>query len=158
CVTLTGYIPDEELSEHYNLCDVFAMPSKGEGFGIVYLEALASAKPVLAGNKDGAVDPLCQGELGALIDPDDSEAIAQTLIQILQNQYPNPLLYQPLKLRQQVIERFGCESFEKTLGNYLKDRTALKKKVLYEDRIDAEIATTHHNRSNLLNVSRKRLK
>ncbi len=119
-VTLTGYIPEEELSEHYNLCDVFAMPSKAEGFGIVYLEALASGKPVLAGNKDGAVDPLCQGELGALIDPDDSEAIAQTLIQILRNQYPNPLLYQPLELRQQVIERFGFESFEEAIGNYLK--------------------------------------
>ncbi len=157
CVTLTGYIPDEELSEHYNLCDVFAMPSKAEGFGIVYLEALASGKPVLAGNQDGAVDPLCQGELGALIDPDDSEAIAQTLIQILRSQYPNPLLYQPLKLRQQVIERFGSESFGKTLGNYLKYHTALNKKALHEDGIDAEIAATHHNRSKL-DVSRTRLK
>ena len=124
CVTLAGFVPDEQLCDYYNLCDVFAMPSKREGFGIVYLEALACGKPVLAGDRDGAVDALCQGELGALIDPDDSEAIAQTLISILQNQYPNPLLYQPLKLRQQVIERFGSESFEKTLANYLKYRTA----------------------------------
>ncbi len=124
CVTLAGFVPDEQLCDYYNLCDVFAMPSKREGFGIVYLEALACGKPVLAGDRDGAVDALCQGELGALIDPDDSEAIAQTLIQILKNQYPNPLLYQPLRLRQQVIERFGSESFEKTLANYLKDRTA----------------------------------
>jgi glycosyltransferase involved in cell wall biosynthesis len=120
CVTLTGYIPDDELNEHYNLCDVFAMPSKGEGFGIVYLEALACGKPTLAGNQDGATEPLCQGELGVLVNPDDTEAIAQALIQILQRTYPNPLIYQPEMLRQKVIERFGFQSFQQTLGNYLE--------------------------------------
>jgi glycosyltransferase involved in cell wall biosynthesis len=127
CVTLTGYIPDEELCDHYNLCDVFAMPSKGEGFGIVYLEALACGKATLAGNQDGATDPLCQGELGVLIDPDDHEAIAQALIQILQRTYPNPLLYQPEMLRQKVIERFGFQSFQQTLGNYLEKYLGLSK-------------------------------
>ncbi|PMB43139.1 glycosyltransferase [Fischerella thermalis CCMEE 5330] len=120
CVTLTGFVPDEELCDHYNLCDVFAMPSKQEGFGIVYLEALACGKPTLAGNQDGATDALCRGELGVLIDPEDTQAIAQALIQILQRTYPNPLLYQPEILRQKVIERFGFQSFQKTLGNYLE--------------------------------------
>ncbi|MFB2773245.1 glycosyltransferase [Pelatocladus sp. BLCC-F211] len=120
CVTLAGYVPDEELSDHYNLCDVFAMPSKGEGFGIVYLEALACGKPTLGGNRDGTLDALCNGELGALVDPDNTEAIAQTLIQILQGQYPNPILYQPELLRQKVIERFGFKSFQQTLGSYLE--------------------------------------
>ena len=120
CVTLTGFVPDEELAEYYNLCDVFAMPSKGEGFGIVYLEALASGKPTLAGNQDGAVDALCHGELGALVNPEDIEAIAQTLIQILQGKYSNPLIYQPQLLRNQVIEKFGFEQFKQTLGTYLK--------------------------------------
>ncbi|NEO25388.1 MAG: glycosyltransferase family 4 protein [Kamptonema sp. SIO4C4] len=46
-VTLVGFVPDAELGDYYNLCDVFAMPSYGEGFGIVYLEALATGKPVL---------------------------------------------------------------------------------------------------------------
>lgn len=120
CVTLTGFVPDEELCDHYNLCDVFAMPSKQEGFGIVYLEALACGKATLAGNQDGATDALCRGELGVLIDPEDTKAIAQVLIQILQRTYPNPLLYQPEILRQKVIERFGFQSFQKTLGNYLE--------------------------------------
>lgn len=121
CVTLTGFVSDEELSSHYHLCDIFAMPSKAEGFGIVYLEALACGKPTLGGNQDGAQDALCQGELGALVDPDDMEAIAQTIIQILQGTYSNPLIYQPEALRENVIKQFGFEQFQKTLGNYLEE-------------------------------------
>ena len=62
CVTLAGFVPDEQLCDYYNLCDVFAMPSKAEGFGMVYLEALSCGKPVLGGNQDGAVFSLCDGE------------------------------------------------------------------------------------------------
>jgi glycosyltransferase involved in cell wall biosynthesis len=126
CVTLAGFIPDRELSDHYNLCDVFAMPSKGEGFGIVYLEALACGKPVLGGNQDGAIDALRQGELGALVDPDDVDAIAQTIVQILQGTYPNSLIYQPELLRQKVIEYFSFDSFKKTLGDLIKNSEILE--------------------------------
>jgi glycosyltransferase involved in cell wall biosynthesis len=121
CVTLTGFIPDQELCDYYNLCDVFAMPSRGEGFGIVYLEALACGKATLGGNQDGAVDALCQGELGALVDPLDVGAIAQTLIQILQGTYPNSLMYQPEILREKVIEIFGFKRFQKTLGELVQN-------------------------------------
>jgi glycosyltransferase involved in cell wall biosynthesis len=74
----------------------------------------------LAGNKDGSVDALCQGELGALIDPDDVEAIAEAIIQILQGKYPNPLIYQPEELRKRVIDKFGFERFQKRLNYYLE--------------------------------------
>jgi glycosyltransferase involved in cell wall biosynthesis len=121
CVTLAGFIPDEQLCDYYNLCDIFAMPSKKEGFGIVYLEALACGKPVLGGNQDGAVDALCHGKLGALVNPDNVSEITQTIIQILQNTYPNPLMYQPESLRQQVIDNFSFEQFQKTLAGYLQD-------------------------------------
>ena len=120
CVTLAGFIPDSELCNYYNLCDVFAMPSKLEGFGIVYLEALACGKPTLGGKQDGAIDALCHGELGALVAPDDVEAIAGTLIQILQGTYPNPLVYQPEALRQKVIDKYGFERFKQTLTSYLE--------------------------------------
>jgi phosphatidylinositol alpha-1,6-mannosyltransferase len=120
-VTLTGFIPDQELPSYYNLCDVFAMPSKGEGFGIVYLEALASGKPTLGGNQDGAIDALCNGQLGALIDPDNINEIAQTLTQILQGKYPHPLIYQPEKLRQRTLEIFGFQRFQNTVSQLLSN-------------------------------------
>jgi glycosyltransferase involved in cell wall biosynthesis len=121
CVTLAGFVPDEQLCDYYNLCDLFAMPSKREGFGIVYLEALACGKPVLGGNQDGAIDALCHGELGALVDPDDIGEIAQTSIQILQKTFPNPIMYRPEVLRQRVIEVYGFEQFKQTLAQYLEE-------------------------------------
>lgn len=121
CVTLAGFIPDAELCDYYNLCDVFAMPSKLEGFGIVYLEALACGKPVLGGDRDGAIDALCHGELGALVDPDDVGAIAHHLGQILQGTYPNSLMYQPEVLRQKAIAQYGFECFKQVLSNHLED-------------------------------------
>ncbi len=121
CVTLAGFVPDRDLCDYYNLCDVFAMPSKREGFGIVYLEAMACGKPVIGGNQDGALDALRQGELGALVNPNDVSELAQIVIQILQKRYPNPLLYEPKQLRQKVIEAFGLASFKATLGKHLDD-------------------------------------
>jgi glycosyltransferase involved in cell wall biosynthesis len=115
-VTLTGYISDRELCDHYNLCDVFAMPSKREGFGIVYLEALACGKPVLAGNKDGATDALLEGALGALVDPDNINTISETLVRILRGQYSHPIIYQPDVLRQKVLETYGFERFSRTVS------------------------------------------
>ena len=118
-VTLAGFVPDEQLADHYNLCDVFAMPSKGEGFGIVYLEALACGKPTIGGNQDGAIDALCNGQLGALVAPDSIEQITETLVTILQGRYTNPLMYNPEALRQRVIDTFGFKQFQKKLYNLL---------------------------------------
>lgn len=119
CVTIAGFVPDEELCAYYNFCDVFALPSKGEGFGIVYLEALACGKPVLAGNQDGSVDPLAEGKLGCLVDPDNVEEIADNLIQILQGDCSNPVVYQPEYLQQRTIEAFDFSQFRASLAKLL---------------------------------------
>jgi glycosyltransferase involved in cell wall biosynthesis len=114
-VTLAGFVPDAELPDHYRLCDVFAMPSKKEGFGIVYLEALSCGKPVLAGNRDGALDALCGGELGVLVDPDDPQAIGGALIEMLQGSHPLAILKDPERLRRRVIEEFAPRHFAEKL-------------------------------------------
>ena len=118
-VTLAGYIPDHELCGFYNLCDVFAMPSKAEGFGIVFLEALACGKPVIAGNKDGSVDALMNGKLGVLIDPDNVAEIAETLICILTKRHPLGILQDPERLRAEVIAAYGYSRFVETLAAHL---------------------------------------
>lgn len=82
-VIFAGFVESGELPSHYRLATVFAMPSGGEGFGIVFLEALASGCRVVAGVGDGAADALRGGELGALVDPKDIPALAQALVQSL---------------------------------------------------------------------------
>ncbi|MBD2107752.1 glycosyltransferase [Nodosilinea sp. FACHB-13] len=121
CVTLAGFVPDEEICDYYNLCDVFIMPSKGEGFGIVYLEALACGKPTVGGNQDGAIDALCSGELGILVDPDNVDEIASTLAEILQGKSTHPIIYQPKILRQRVDEIYGFSRFQSNLLGLLKE-------------------------------------
>lgn len=82
-VICTGYVSDEEVNMFYKLADIFAMPSKGEGFGLVFIEAAANGCQVLAGNIDGSVDALLNGELGILVDPLEPAAITEALITLL---------------------------------------------------------------------------
>src|SRR5262249_37416920 len=78
-VRFVGSVRPQELPDYLRLGDVFVMPSTGEGFGIVFLEALATGIHVIAGNKDGSLDPLADGQLGQLIDPDNQEELLSSL-------------------------------------------------------------------------------
>ena len=56
------------------------MPSTGEGFGIVFVEALASGLHVVGGNRDGSLDALGDGKLGWAIDPENEEELARPFV------------------------------------------------------------------------------
>jgi glycosyltransferase involved in cell wall biosynthesis len=70
CV-FTGFVPAERKADLLRLADAFVMPSKGEGFGIVLLEAMACGIPVVGSISDGTREALRDGRLGELVDPDD---------------------------------------------------------------------------------------
>jgi phosphatidylinositol alpha-1,6-mannosyltransferase len=82
-VRFVGPVVPEELPNYLRLADVFVMPSTGEGFGIVFLEALATGIHVIGGNKDGSLDPLADGQLGQLIDPDNEEELLSSICSAL---------------------------------------------------------------------------
>lgn len=115
-VIMTGFIADEEVTDHYLLADVFAMPSKGEGFGIVYLEAMACGLPVIAGNKDGSTEALQFGKLGTLIDPDSTEELFHALEFVLKHTE----ISRGEALQQQVTALFSFEQFQNRLQQILK--------------------------------------
>ncbi len=78
-----GYVPEEEKEDHYRLADAFVMPGRGEGFGIVYLEAMACGVPVVASSVDASREAVRDGQLGAVVDPDDPEDIKQGVYRAL---------------------------------------------------------------------------
>lgn len=84
-VSMPGFIPDDQLVDHFTSSDVYIMPSMNEGFGIVFIEAMYYGLPVIAGNRDGSADALLQGELGQLVDPADTVAITQAIASVLQD-------------------------------------------------------------------------
>jgi len=118
-VIFSGHIRDDELPDYYNLCDVFIMPSRGEGFGIVFLEALACGKPVIAGNKDASKEALLNGEVGILLDPADSSSIADWIIRILKKEV-DPRFLDGDYLRKRTIETYGFDRFRKNVRELLK--------------------------------------
>lgn len=70
-----GYVSESEKLEYYRLADVFVMPSRLEGFGYVFLEAMAAGLPVIASKVDGSREAVRDGKLGALVDPDKPEEL-----------------------------------------------------------------------------------
>ncbi len=83
-----GRIPANELVDHYRLADVFVMPSTGEGFGIVFLEAAASGVPVIGGRTGGSWDALREGVLGDAVDPEDLDELAHAICAALSRSRP----------------------------------------------------------------------
>ena len=75
----------EQLFACYVNCDVFALPSRGEGFGIVFLEAMACAKPVIGAAHGGIPDIVQDGVTGLLVPHGDTERLAQALESLLDN-------------------------------------------------------------------------
>lgn len=82
-VILTGFIKEEELPDHFLTADLFVLPSKKEGFGIVFIEALACGLPVICGNADGSIDAIRNGELGTAINTDDQHELENCITQNL---------------------------------------------------------------------------
>jgi phosphatidylinositol alpha-1,6-mannosyltransferase len=82
-VLFAGFTSEATLAELYRRCAVFVMPSRGEGFGLVYLEAMRAARPVVAARGSAAEEIVVDGETGLLVDPDDRERLARTLARLL---------------------------------------------------------------------------
>lgn len=117
-VLIAGYIDDKELTDHYLLADIFVMPSKKEGFGLVFIEAAACGTKVIAGNMDGSVEALKNGELGTLISPTDVQEIKNAILKELGNNSQNEYAFKQ-HLAEKTYSYYNFGNYQQQLNNLL---------------------------------------
>ena len=118
-IIFTGRVSDEELLEAYQHCGVFCMPSTGEGFGLVYAEAEACARPVVVSTYGGAPETVKDGETGFLADPTDIQANARALAKILGDR----ALAEEMGRKGRLLaeKAFSPETFERNVLKVIKE-------------------------------------
>ncbi|MGH3431158.1 MAG: glycosyltransferase family 4 protein, partial [Mycobacteriales bacterium] len=102
-VRFLGAVDLERLTEIYRMADLFVMPSTGEGFGVAFVEAMASGTPALGLNVAGARDALADGQLGTAVPQVEFSA---TVVRLLDSEKPSPWA-----LSEATRARFGRQVF-----------------------------------------------
>ena len=84
-VIFLGDISYDKLSEYFNKCDIFCMPSRFEAYGLVFIEALVYGLPCIGRNEFEMKEFIKEGENGFLIDVDDELILANKMKELLSN-------------------------------------------------------------------------
>lgn len=86
-VRFVGQVSEDALRAYYDHCDLFVLPSKGEGFGIVFLEAMFYKKPVIGGDHGGSRDVIEDGRTGLLVKHGDIEGLSAAIVGLLNDDH-----------------------------------------------------------------------
>jgi glycosyltransferase involved in cell wall biosynthesis len=84
-VQFLGHVSFERLAAEYRRADVFCLPSRQEGFGIVFLEAMAAGLPIVAAGAAAVPEVVADGECGILVEPGNAVALASAIERLLAN-------------------------------------------------------------------------
>jgi glycosyltransferase involved in cell wall biosynthesis len=114
-VHFLGPVTDEQLPRVLSEADLFVMPSRKEGFGIVFIEAMACGTPVIACGLEGSRDALLDGRVGTLINPDVPGELAQAVEAALKHPAAS---IDSESLRSEVLAAFGSDSFRELVRGY----------------------------------------
>jgi glycosyltransferase involved in cell wall biosynthesis len=113
-VSFLGSLDDKSLAEEMRSCRLFALPSGREGFGLVYLEAMANGRPCL-GARAGGVPEVITEKTGVLVEFGDVPAIAAGCIAALRQQWDERLILDRAR-------QFSYENFRGRLNAILFER------------------------------------
>lgn len=108
-----------ELSACYAAAELFALPSRGEGFGFVYLEAMARSKPVIGGAHGGAPEVIQDGVTGYLVQHGDTVQLATSIDALLSN--PELAREMGARGRERVEKEFRFTVFAKAFKKILRE-------------------------------------
>ncbi len=118
-VLFHGRVSEMELLEHYRSASIFVMPSRCEGFGFVFIEAMAHGLPVIGGNLDASPEVIVNGQTGFLVDPTSVESIVNAVTTLLETPGLHEVIGQAAVSH--VKDKFGFNRFQETLLQYLDE-------------------------------------
>jgi len=103
-VRFLGEVSEEQLNSLYQSCDLFVAPSLYESFGLIYLEAMNYAKPVIGCRAGGIPEVVDDGVTGRLVDPNSPKQLAEAIVTLLKS--PRLLYEYGLAGRQRLLNQF----------------------------------------------------
>jgi len=116
-VEFLGRLPHHQAMKYMAACDIFSLPSWNEGFGVVYLEAMATSKPVIGCQGEGIEDFVEHGKTGLLVKPRDVDSLVEALDYLLS--HPDEAKAMGERARKLVLENYTWEkNAEKTIKVY----------------------------------------
>jgi phosphatidyl-myo-inositol dimannoside synthase len=83
-IVFLGRVSDERLAHEYERCTAVVMPSRGEGFGLVFIEAMRAARGCIGG-QGSASEIIVDGETGFVVDPEDRVHLHQAVVRMLRD-------------------------------------------------------------------------
>ena len=122
-VDFIGAVADEELPARFAGADVFVMPSRKEGFGIVFIESLACGTPVIACGLEGSREALLDGRLGILVNPEVAGQLQEAVATVL-GRACDPALLDGHHLRSATLGAFGPAQFRDAVRRCFANRNA----------------------------------
>jgi glycosyltransferase involved in cell wall biosynthesis len=116
-VIFAGRITEAEKVAHYNLADVYVMPSYGEGFGIALIEAAACGIPIVGSSADGSRDALLDGRLGRMVNPKKPDELVEAITAVINGAQR--------RARNNLVETFDVGHFRAHVSDWVQQQTAL---------------------------------
>jgi glycosyltransferase involved in cell wall biosynthesis len=118
-VVFVGYVPHEDLPKYFSICDIFIRPSRSEGFGNSFIEAMASRLPVIATPVGGITDFIHDRETGVFCSPNNPKSIADSVEYILENKEVTQKMVD--EAYTMVLSRFGWDDIAKRMKGEVFD-------------------------------------
>ena len=116
-VEFKGFV--EYIEPYYHYCDIFALPSKGEGFGIVYIEAMKYKKPCIASDEGGQTDVVIDNKTGFLCKYDNTQCLEKKIFELYRNK--------------NLKKEFGESGYKHLINNFTFDKFTERLKEILND-------------------------
>lgn len=119
-VKFLGFVPQNDIPKYFSACDIFIRPSRSEGFGNSFIEAMASRLPVIATPVGGIVDFIDDKETGFFCSPDNPKSIAETISFVVRN--PDLTEHIIKKAYDRVVSKYGWDCVADQMKNNVFDK------------------------------------